>query len=86
MDSSNNSPYLEHSGKCVDQYMLDCYEIHLDGWLNPCWSEWLDGLEIKHMDNSTTTISVQVADQSALYGLLLKIRDLNMKLLLEKKL
>jgi len=73
-------------GANPDQNPGDCYELHLDGWLNACWSEWLDGMEIRHEGDCKTIITGPVIDQSALYGLLLKIRDLNLKLLLVKRL
>jgi len=86
MANSINSSQPTATGLNPDQSMVECYEIQLEGLLNSCWSEWLDGLEIKHVGDCTTIISGPVIDQSALYGLLLKIRDLNLKLLLVKKL
>jgi len=86
MNRSTNCSADGSAGVDPDQCLGDCYEVHLDGWLNPCWSEWLDGMEIRHESECKTIITGPVIDQSALYGLLLKIRDLNLKLLLLKKL
>jgi hypothetical protein len=86
MTSSNISPHPEVNETKPDRSIADCYEIYPDGWLDSSWSEWLDGLEIKHVGDCKTIISRPVVDQSALYGLLLKIRDLNLKLLQVKKL
>jgi hypothetical protein len=40
------------------------------------WSEWLEGLRITHEEDGSTVLTGQVADQPALHGLLIKIRDL----------
>ena len=57
------------------------YQIKIKGHLDPRWSEWLDGLTITHEANGETTLFGPVVDQPALFGLLLKIRDLNLTLL-----
>jgi hypothetical protein len=64
----------------------DLYEIHLVGYLDEGWSDWLDGMKISNIRKGETVLSGKVPDQPALYGLLLKIRDLNMKLILVKNL
>jgi hypothetical protein len=57
------------------------YHICLEGHLDPCWSEWLDGMEIMPLENGETLLSGPLADQTALHGLLAKIRDMNLKLI-----
>ena len=57
------------------------YQIKVKSHLDPRWSEWLGGLTITHEPNGETTLSGLVVDQPALFGLLLKIRDLNLTLL-----
>ena len=54
-------------------------EIRVEGCLDERWSEWLNGLTIKHVDNETVLTGL-VADQAALYGLLNKLRDLGLEL------
>ncbi|MGE5139714.1 MAG: hypothetical protein ACM3JD_09645 [Rudaea sp.] len=57
------------------------YEIRVKGYLDACWSEWFDGLSIAHdPDRCETRISGPVADQTALYTLLIKARDLSLML------
>ncbi len=58
-----------------------CYEIRVEGQLNPCLSDWFDGLAIENLESGETAISGRVADQAALHGLLAKIRDMNLKLI-----
>jgi hypothetical protein len=57
------------------------YEIRVEGSLERShWSRWFEGMYISPRGNGTTVISGQVADQSALHGLLAKVRDLGLVL------
>jgi hypothetical protein len=56
------------------------YEIKVNGYLDPRWSEWFLGLTLTHLEADETLLYGQVADQAALYGLLERIRDLNLTL------
>jgi hypothetical protein len=56
------------------------YEITVRGHLAPRWSTWFDGLELTRNDDGTTVIAGPVVDQSALHGLLQKLRDLGIPL------
>ena len=55
------------------------YEIRLTGLLDPRLATWFDDMAVTHEDG-TTVIRGQVADQSALHGLLHKVRDLGLPL------
>lgn len=50
------------------------YEIRVKGFLPERWSDWFEGLSITWEDGETL-ITGPVADQSALHGLLKKVRD-----------
>jgi hypothetical protein len=52
------------------------YQIRIEGQLGPEWTDWFDGLSITPGEDGTTLLSGPVTDQSALYGLLKKVRDL----------
>lgn len=56
-------------------------EIRVKGHLDPDWSEWLEDLTITHSPQNVTCLTGTVADQTALYGLLTKLRDLGLALL-----
>jgi hypothetical protein len=56
-------------------------EIRLKGHLDPTWSEWLGNLGIHHMDDDQTLLTGSIADQAALFGILRKIRDLDLRLI-----
>lgn len=55
------------------------YQIRLRGQLGPLWSDWFEGLAIT-WDGADTLLTGEVIDQSALYGLLRRIRDLGVPL------
>jgi hypothetical protein len=56
------------------------YEIRLKGHLDSRWAAWFDGLSLINVNDGTTIICGPVADQSALHGLLQKVRDLGLPL------
>lgn len=57
------------------------YEIRLKGHLDSRWADWFDGLILTKESDGTTVIRGIVADQSALHGLLQRVRDLGAPLL-----
>lgn len=57
------------------------YQIRVKGHLDKRWSDWFDGLTITYPSNDETLLYGQVVDQTALHGLLAKIRDLGLSLL-----
>jgi hypothetical protein len=57
------------------------YRIRLHGRLDARWSEWLDGMEITHDNDGTTVLRGPLVDQSALHGLLARLRDLGLPLI-----
>jgi hypothetical protein len=44
------------------------------------WSEWFEGMTIRHTDQDETILTGTVVDQAALYGLLAKLRNLGLPL------
>ena len=56
------------------------YQIRVKGHLESQWTDWFGGLTIRLEDNGETLLTGPVADQSALHGLLRKVRDLGMPL------
>lgn len=61
--------------------MTKYYEIKIKGHLNPGWTDWFDGFTVAHLDNDVTLLFGWLPDQSALYGLLKRVRDLNLTLI-----
>lgn len=56
------------------------YEIKIKGHLDQRWSNWFAGMELTNLDGDETLLSGPLPDQSALHGLLERIRDLNLVL------
>ena len=57
------------------------YQITVKEGLEDSWSAWFDGLTITPGACGTTILAGEVRDQTALYGLLGKLRDLGLTLL-----
>ena len=56
------------------------YQIVIKGYLDDDWSEWFDGLTITRAKDGETVLTGLLADQSALHGVLIKIRDLGLSI------
>jgi hypothetical protein len=65
--------------------MADVYQIRVRGHLGANWSEWFEGLHITNEDNGEAVLTGPVADQTALHGLLVRVRDLGLPLLEVKR-
>ncbi|HZD57016.1 MAG TPA: hypothetical protein VE136_09855 [Anaerolineales bacterium] len=57
------------------------YAIGIKEHIPSSWSRWFEGLTITNLDDGGSILSGPVADQSALHGLLAKVRDLNLTLI-----
>ena len=57
------------------------YEIRVKGHLDGRWSEWFDGLTIANVENGDALLLGEIVDQSALHGVLNKVRDLGVPLI-----
>jgi hypothetical protein len=56
-------------------------EIRVKGQIDKHWSDWFEDLTVTHTDHDETVLTGLVVDQSAMYGLLAKLRDLGLPLL-----
>jgi hypothetical protein len=61
------------------------YRIRVGGKVKGSWSEWFNGMtiefEMEDIENPVSTLTGYLTDQSALHGVLNKIRNLGLKLL-----
>ncbi len=78
-----NNKYESDQEKKSDQStsVQKGFEIHVKGHLDESWSDWLEGLEVKLLDNGEMTLFGPILDQAALMGVLNKISHLNLTLL-----
>jgi hypothetical protein len=57
------------------------YEIVFQGHLSPRLSVIFEGMEVSYLTNGKTRLVGSLPDQSALYGLLVRLRDLGIQLI-----
>ncbi len=57
------------------------YQITVKGHLDSQWSAWFDNMMITNEANGEAVLCGPLADQSALYGVLAKVRNLGLPLL-----
>ena len=57
------------------------YHIIVQGHLAAHWSAWFDGLTITNREHGEAVLAGPIQDQAALYGVLVKIRDLGLPLI-----
>lgn len=74
MTSNEHAP-----GRAADQPKV--YQIRIKGHLGQRWMNWFEGLTIILDEDGNTLLAGPVIDQSALHGILKKVRDLGMPLL-----
>ena len=60
--------------------MPEDYEIRVQSHLDDAWATYFPGLDLMRLENGETRLSGSLADQSALHGVLERIRDLNLTL------
>jgi hypothetical protein len=69
------------SGKFEMDTTQTLYEIIVEGQLDRhYWAAWFDGLAVTPQADGNTRLAGPVADQSALHGVLDKVRDLGLTL------
>lgn len=61
--------------------MAEYYEIKIKGHLDSSWSDWFSGLTLTYLEEDKTLLAGLLPDQTALHGLLERIRDLNLTLI-----
>ncbi|MEP7241150.1 MAG: hypothetical protein ABI697_09725 [Devosia sp.] len=64
-----------------DPHAAATYQICLQGHLDARWADQLEVAGLTHEGDGTTLIRVVAADQSALHGMLQRIRDLGLPLI-----
>ena len=66
--------------------MTERYRIELQSQITGDWSDWIGNLKLTHTLTGHTILIGDVADQAALHGLLARIRDLGIPILLVARL
>lgn len=71
----------KNNDNCLHSAKTKQFEIHVKEHLIPHWSEWFEGLTVTYTASGETILAGDIPDQSALHGLLARIRDLNLTLI-----
>ena len=64
-----------------EKLVMQKVEIRVKGQMDEHWSEWFQDFEILASEENETILSGEVKDQTALYGLIAKMRDLGLALI-----
>lgn len=64
---------------------MEFYEILIKGHLDQRRAAWFEGLTLTQQPDGATRLSGSLPDQAALYGILARIRDLGLPLLLVER-
>jgi hypothetical protein len=76
--NENNNPYQSILSTGSQD---GSFEIHVKGHLDESWSDWLEELEVKLLENGEMILFGHIGDQAALMGVLNKLYRLNLTLL-----
>ena len=57
------------------------YQVRIEGQFDQQWTDWFEGLTVTQEEDGTTLLTGPIVDQSALHGLLKKVRDLGIPLI-----
>jgi len=52
------------------------YTIRVQGHLDDHWATWLGGADLQRLDDGTTSLTIDGADQAQLHGVLAGLRDI----------
>lgn len=61
------------------------YLITIQGHMPPHWAKRFEDMEILNTPDGTSTLVAEVPDQAALYGLIIKLRDMGLTLLIIRR-
>ena len=81
MANMKNENSNQYQGSLPTGSQGETYEIHIKGHLDESWSDWLEGMEVKLLENGEMFLFGHIGDQAALMGLLNKLYRLNLTLL-----
>jgi hypothetical protein len=82
MDRSGSfSPEGDAQNQLSDNSEARFVEIRVKGQLDSKWSQWLEGLEVRLLENGEMILFGPFVDQASLMGVLNKLGRLNLTLL-----
>ena len=81
---------LDGANELVPNHAGGLYKIKIKGHLDAGWLDWFEGMTLRYVLDKETGLELTelrgiFADQPALHGILIKIRDLNLTLVAVRK-
>ncbi len=81
---------LDGAHELVPNHAGGLYKIKIKGHLDADWLDWFEGMTLRYVVDKETGLELTelrgaCADQPALHGILIKIRDLNLTLISVRK-
>ena len=73
-------PVTPYTGGAMKALSLT-YEIRVEGLVDELWSDWFNGMTITYVNDAETILMGELPDQTALHGVLERIRDLGLNLI-----
>jgi len=78
----SDTPINQNEESVIDTITHDIYEIRVKGRLDSRrWAGHFEGMELATGAGESTVLRGHISDQAALYGLLSRLRNLNLQLL-----
>lgn len=79
--TNKNTVFQEEDNRNETEEQDDVYEIKFKGHLSERWASRFAEFELIREKDGTTLMVGPIADQSALYGLINRVRDLGLQLI-----
>ncbi len=77
-NEDENNAGLTNGAPDINCCSAGMFEIRVKGQLDSRWSEWLEGLGVKLLDNGEMILFGRIVDQAALIGIMNKLCRLNL--------
>lgn len=81
VESNSFSPEGNDQNHHFDNSEARFVEIRVRGHLDNKWQQWLEGLDVKYLENGEMILFGPIVDQASLLGVLNKLGRLNLTLL-----
>jgi len=73
------------SSEDIMQAKMQCYQIKIEGHVNLDWSSVFAEVTVQHTGEGQTVLRGTLPDQTALHGVLMRIRDFGLSLVEVKR-
>lgn len=57
------------------------YEFRIVSHIDKAWADWLGNCQMEYTDDGHTILTIYIADQATLHGILSRLRDMRLTIL-----